>query len=144
MPTQTQPPVDQLASPQTDPSTNDSSVMISTDIGFHLLQNSRRRAVLRYLLDHTGEVATIRAVAEQVAAWETETPVARLTGATRQRVHIALYQCHLPKLAETGVIEYNRERGSLVATPLVRVFAPYLDAEFHPDAVLTLDTATDA
>lgn len=73
---------------------SESSVTIATDVGFHLLQNSRRRAVLRYLLDRDRTVHTIDDMTDQVAAWET--PSAAVPPAARQRVYISLYQIHLP------------------------------------------------
>jgi hypothetical protein len=74
---------------------------------------------------------------EQVAAWENDISVAGLSSDAYQRVYIALYQCYLPKLAETGVIEYNRDRG------LLAVFKLYLDKN-HTESVLTVNhTETD-
>jgi putative lipase involved disintegration of autophagic bodies len=110
-------------------STHDSPETISKDAAFHLLQNSRRRAVLRYLIDNDDDVYSMREVTEQVAAWENDTTIAELTSNERQRVYIALYQSHLPKLNETNIIEYNRDRGTLAPTPLLFVLEPYLDKE---------------
>lgn len=121
---------------------SESSVTITMDVGFHLLQNSRRRAVLRYLLDHDGTVHTIDDVTDQVAAWETETTSAVVPPAARQRVYISLYQIHLPTLADAGVIEYDRAQGTVSATPRVDIFAAYLAEEFHPDTVFVLDAPT--
>ncbi|ADJ15164.1 DUF7344 domain-containing protein [Halalkalicoccus jeotgali] len=107
---------------------------ISKDDLFHLLQNARRRAVLRYFAAHPGkEEFNMRAVAEAIAAWENETTVEQLSSDQRQRVYIALYQSHLPKLDDYGVIEYNQPRGLIVPTALTALFEPYLDEEF--DAV---------
>jgi hypothetical protein len=110
---------------------------ITKDTAFHLLQNSRRRAILRYLIERDDDVYSMRTVTEQVAAWENDTTIAELTSDARQRVYIALYQSHLPKLDKAGVIEYNRNRGTLVPTPLLGVFEPYLDEEHHTESVLT-------
>uniref|UniRef100_UPI003F7B2881 DUF7344 domain-containing protein n=1 Tax=Halomicrococcus sp. SG-WS-1 TaxID=3439057 RepID=UPI003F7B2881 len=77
---------------------------------FHILQTQRRRDALRYLKANEGPVE-MRALAEQVAAWENDTTVAALSSDERQRVYIALYQSHLPKLDEEGVIDYNQSRG---------------------------------
>ena len=99
--------------------------MLPRDEIFHLLQNERRRLVLRYLTEH-GDDIEMREVAEQVAAWENDTTVAGLTSDARQRVYIALYQSHLPKLDENGVIEYDRNRGTIEpCTPLSQL-EPYL------------------
>uniref|UniRef100_UPI003F79622F DUF7344 domain-containing protein n=1 Tax=Halomicrococcus sp. SG-WS-1 TaxID=3439057 RepID=UPI003F79622F len=46
----------------------------------------------------------------------------------RQRVYIALYQSHLPKLDEEGVIDYNQSRGIVERGSLADQFDPYLEA----------------
>ena len=98
----------------------------SKDEIFHILQNKRRRDVLRYLERVEGRVE-MRDIAEQVAAWEHDTTVEALTSKQRQRVYIALYQAHLPKLDEKGIIEYNQSRGYVERTPLASQLLPYLD-----------------
>jgi hypothetical protein len=109
----------------------ENQLSISKDDLFHLLQNGRRRAVLRYFASHPEqEEFNMRTVAEAIAAWENETTVEQLCSDQRQRVYIALYQSHLPKLDEYGVIEYNQSRGRIVPTPLTALFAPYLEEEF--------------
>lgn len=112
-------------------SANDSRTMSKDDL-FHLLQNGRRRAVLRYFASHPDQRKfDMRTVAEAIAAWENEIPVEQLSSDQRQRVYIALYQSHLPKLDDYGVIEYNQSRGLIVPTPLTAMFEPYLDGEFE-------------
>lgn len=101
---------------------------LSKDDTFHILQNERRRRVLQYLSDTEGAV-DMRDIAEQVAAWEHDTTVQQLTSDQRQRVYIALYQSHLPKLADFGLITYNRSRGVVERTPLADQIAWYLDEE---------------
>jgi hypothetical protein len=104
---------------------------IPKDELFHLLQNSRRRAVLRYLRGREGPVR-MRVVAEQVAAWEHDTTIDRLTAAERKRVYIALYQSHLDTLAEAGVIDYDKSRGVIEPNPLLDHVASYTDADPGP------------
>lgn len=99
---------------------------LGDDEVFHLLQARRRRLVLRYLRDCEGS-ETMRDVAEQVAAWEHDTTLAALTSAERQRVYIALYQTHLPKLDEAGVIEYNQSRGIVDPTDRIDRLYDVLD-----------------
>lgn len=112
--------------------TADDHLSISKDDLFHLLQNGRRRAVLRYFAAHPDqEEFNMRTVAEAIAAWENETTVEQLGSDQRQRVYIALYQSHLPKLDDYGVIEYNQSRGLIVPTPLTALFEPYLEEGFE-------------
>jgi hypothetical protein len=113
---------------------------ISKDDAFHLLQNARRRAVLRYLADHDDERFRMRDLAEEVAAWEHDTTVRQLSSDERQRVYIALYQSHLPKLDEHGIIAYNQSRGVVERTELTRVLEPYLEDGLHAETELTVET----
>ncbi|WP_101298275.1 DUF7344 domain-containing protein [Halegenticoccus soli] len=99
---------------------------LSKDDLFHVLQNQRRRRVLKYLQGREGPVG-MRDVAEQVAAWEHDTTVEALASDERQRVYIALYQSHLPKLDEKGIVDYNQSRGLVERTPLADQFDPYLE-----------------
>jgi len=99
---------------------------LSKDELFHLLQNSRRRAALRYLRGREGPVR-MRDVAEQVAAWEHDTTVAGLSSDERQRVYVALYQSHLDTLADAGVLEYDKPRGVVEPRPLLDRVAAYAD-----------------
>lgn len=108
---------------------------IGKDDLFHLLQNSRRRAVLRYFTMYSDqETFEMRTVSEVVAAWENDIPVEQLGSNQRQRVYIALYQSHFPKLDDYGVIEYNQARGIIKPTGLIALFEPYLEPEFHSDS----------
>lgn len=100
---------------------------LSSDEIFHILQTNRRRDTIRYLLEEDGPVK-MRDVAEYVAARENETTVAKLSSTERQRVYIPLYQSHLPKLDEEGVIEYNQPRGIVHPTEQLDTFEPYIKA----------------
>ena len=112
------------------PPTNDSTEddELSLDDLFFTLQNERRRLVLKYLSE-SERVVEMRDVAEQVAAWEHDTTLAALTSDERQRVYIALYQSHLPKLDKVGLIEYNQSRGIIEQTERMEQIVPYLEAD---------------
>jgi hypothetical protein len=112
------------------------SESLSKDDLFHLLSNRRRRDVLRYLATHEGRV-DMRDIAERIAAWEHDIEVQNLRSKQRQRVYIALYQSHLPKLSEFGVIEYDRSRGHVERTALAEQLDPYLDlaTSNEPDSI---------
>lgn len=105
---------------------------ISKDGAFHILQNPRRRAVLRYLLEHDEiGVFQMEEITREVAAWEHDTIIHGLTSDERQRVHIALYQTHLPTLDEYGVIEYDQSQGLVEPTDLIYALEPFLDEGLH-------------
>ena len=115
---------------------NDGSLSIDKDDLFHLLQNSRRRAALRYFAASPDrEAFDMRTLAEEIAAWENGIPVQQLSSDQRQRVYIALYQSHLPKLDDYGVIDYNQSRGVIKPTALTALFEPYLAPEFRTETV---------
>ena len=103
-----------------------SSVELSEDQIYHLLQNERRRYVLRYLHGSDGQ-ESMRDIAEQVAAWENDSTVQAITSSERQRVYIPLYQSHLPKLDEEGIIEYDQSRGTVEKTDMADVLYDYLE-----------------
>lgn len=126
--------------PLSDPSDSETAVeeteeALSLDDIFHVLQNERRRQVIRYLRGLDGPIR-MRDVAEQVAAWENDTTVENLHSDQRQRVYIALYQSHLPKLANQGIIRYNQPRGVIEPSPLLDEIGAYLD-------VAASDTTTE-
>jgi hypothetical protein len=123
--------------------TESGAASLSRDDAYHLLQNTRRRAVLRYVLAHDEAEYVMREVAEAVAAWEHDTTVEQLASTERQRVYISLYQSHLPKLDEHGIIDYDQPRGRISVTPLAQVLAPILDVDDGLDAPETIRVEYD-
>lgn len=101
---------------------------LSTEEVFLILSNRRRRYTMYYLLQN-GEDADIRDVVEQVAVWESDAATAPkdLNSAERKRVYTALQQNHLPKMADIGVIEYNKNRGNVEPTEQLNELDIYLD-----------------
>ncbi|MEZ3117164.1 hypothetical protein RYH80_14710 [Halobaculum sp. MBLA0147] len=92
---------------------------------FTLLKNRRRRAVLSLLSDVPE--TTLSDLADEIAADENDTTPDRLSSSQRKRVYISLYQNHLPKLADAGVIEYDRNRGDIRRLPTADRLQRYLD-----------------
>ncbi|SEO22345.1 hypothetical protein SAMN04487948_101183 [Halogranum amylolyticum] len=116
---------------------------LAADEVFHLLQNARRRAVLRYLFTHDDEPFEMRDIAEFVAAWENDTTLQQLTSDERQRAYISLYQCHLPKLDDKGIVDYNQSRGVVTPTAAVEQFRPYIDIEGESEGDADDETETE-
>ena len=104
---------------------------LSRDQIFHLLQNERRREVLRYLRNADAERVRMRDVAEAIAAAEHDTSVDGLSSKQRQRVYVPLYQNHLPKLDAEGVLDYQQDRGIVERKPA----AAQLERHLWPSAV---------
>lgn len=103
---------------------------LSLDVTFELLKNHRRRVVLRYLDDNPD--TTLSTLAEYTAAKENDKRVPELSSAERKRVYISLYQCHLPKLDDAGVIDFDSDRGTVVRNPTADEINPYLDQVADP------------
>lgn len=99
---------------------------------FHILRNRRRRDVLRYLSDAPKQV-TLGELAEHIAARECEKPVGQLRSQERKRVYVALYQCHLPRMAGSDAVRFERDRGTIESGPDFAQFVRYLpDTEEPP------------
>lgn len=113
----------------------DESTGITKDDLFHVLQNERRRRVLKYLLSNGSGPFEMRTIAEHVAAEEHDTTVQALTSDERQRVYIALYQSHLPKLDEKGFIDYQQSRGIVEKRPLVEETTEHLRTDTDESSV---------
>jgi hypothetical protein len=117
---------------------------IATDTLFELLKNQRRRDALDYLKTNGGR-ATLSDMAEHIAAKENDLPIEGITSKQRKRVYIGLYQCHLPKLATAGVVDFDKNRGTIELRSLAARLYPYLDAEGgEGDAALTAAAAADS
>lgn len=95
---------------------------------FEVLKNQRRRRTLQYLIERDSSV-TIGALAEHIAALENDTTESALTSRERKRVYVGLYQCHLPKMDDTGAVEFNKARGTISLGPTFRQFEPYLNLD---------------
>lgn len=76
-----------------------------------LVSNQRRRDAVDAVAAH-GPV-DLSTVVDYVAEREYGTPAAQLGYDDRKRVRIALYQTHLKKLDEAGIVEYDKSRGEI-------------------------------
>lgn len=114
----------------TDGSGDSDGGRLSTDQVFDLLRSRERRRVLELLCDADGAVAvatlarhvaggdatdagaggggTARAAGERVDAGESAAG-----GSVERATLVALEHVHLPRLAEAGVVAYDREAGSV-------------------------------
>jgi len=94
-----------------------------------ILRNDRRRRVLQYLKQRL-EPVSVRDLSEQVAEWEAATSPAPRD--LRQSVYNSLHQTHLPKLDEIGIVEYDKDRKTVVLREGAR------DVDLYMDVVTTL------
>ncbi|WP_331233261.1 DUF7344 domain-containing protein [Natronorarus salvus] len=91
---------------------------------FDVLKNQRRRYVIRYLSEREGPVE-LRDMAVAMAEWENGNDY--ISHKDRKRAYVSLYQTHLPKMSEYGVIEYDQPRGTIEPTPRLEQIETYLD-----------------
>jgi hypothetical protein len=109
---------------------SEDSDRLSKDVIFELLKNRRRREVLAYLLE-ADETVTLGELAEQIAAWENDTEINALNSDQRKRVYVALYQTHLPKMDDAGIVEYDQNRGLISLSDNADLLMMYLDTDTH-------------
>ena len=76
---------------------------------FSVLSSHRRRYVL-YACNQADGETTLSDVAEQVAAWEYDKPIAEITSTERKRVYTSIQQHHLSKLEDAGLITVDGDR----------------------------------
>ncbi|WP_394337282.1 DUF7344 domain-containing protein [Halegenticoccus soli] len=108
------------------------SDVLSMDVVFELLKNRRRRDILRFLFN-ADRTVTLSELAEQIAAWENEIEVHELSSDQRKRVYVALYQTHLPKMDDAGIIDYDQDRGNITLSENADLLSMYLDTGSESD-----------
>ncbi|WP_318571112.1 DUF7344 domain-containing protein [Salinigranum marinum] len=105
---------------------------LTRDLVFDLLSSPRRRYLIYYLRTE-GRTVKLTELADEVAAWEYESPVEDLDKQQRKRVYVSLYQTHVPKLAEAGLIEYDPDTGEITPTYRLRDVDSYLPNGDEPE-----------
>lgn len=82
---------------------------------FNILADRRRRYVLQRLQTADQPISLEELVAD-ISAWE-ETPPPKTTLTDKvDEVTVSLQHCHLPKLADAGLIEYDRTAENVAYT----------------------------
>lgn len=105
---------------------------LSQDAVFDILSNARRRFVLYYLRE-AGEPVEMGELAQELAAWENETTVDELTKQQRKRVYVSLYQTHIQKLADAGIVNYDHDTGMVELTSGANEIGSYLSMDDTQD-----------
>ncbi|MFC5365312.1 DUF7344 domain-containing protein [Salinirubrum litoreum] len=93
---------------------------------FDILQNRRRRYALHYLKQQETPVR-IRALVEQVASWEYDTPVRELARKERHRVYVSMTQTHLPKMVDADIVSTDEDAGTVRLTEQAANLDVYLE-----------------
>jgi len=110
---------------QSEPETS----QLPLDVIFEILKNRRRRRVLHHLKEQEDGSIDLGSLAEHVAALENDKSVAALTSGERKRVYVGLYQCHLPKMNDAGVVDFDRNRGTIEVGENADQLDEYLDVD---------------
>lgn len=105
---------------------------ITQRAAFDVLSARRRRYALHHLLQ-TERTAELRALSEQLAAWENDVPPGAVTYDQRMRVYTSLRQLHLPKLDEEGLVQFDENRGTVELTDEATELEVYLDVVPHEE-----------
>ncbi|WP_425600868.1 DUF7344 domain-containing protein [Halobaculum rubrum] len=100
---------------------------VSEDEIFDVLANPRRRHALHAIAGEEDRTHELGDLSERVAAWENGIEVAEVSYDERKRVYTALQQSHLPRLDEAGLVEFDKDRGTVDATPALEDVEIYLD-----------------
>jgi len=82
-----------------------------------IIRNERRRRVLSHLVNSNGR-SNLTELSESIAAWENDVDVNEVTSSQRKRAYVSLYQAHLPKMADLGIVDYHKARGVVELTAL--------------------------
>lgn len=76
---------------------------------FSVLSSHRRRYVL-YACNQADSETTLSDIAEQVAAWEYDKPIAEISSTERKRVYTSIQQHHLSKLEDADLITVDGDK----------------------------------
>lgn len=97
---------------------------VTPSVAFKILADEHRRFVC-YLLAATDDPIPIQELVSHLSGSDPDPsdPVGGLPNQTHRR----LYHNHIPRLAEHGVVEYDREAETVSLTALGEKLEPYLD-----------------
>ena len=128
-------PFEETQQPSRDAESGSENGVVPQGVVFDILRNERRRRVLRHLDDVDGR-ATLGEMAERLAAVENDKPESQITSQERKRLYVGLYQCHLPRMDESGAVAFDDDRGTIETTEHTESFLDHLpedDADVEHD-----------
>lgn len=99
---------------------------LTLDVVLEVAKNERRRRITQYLIEQDSRV-DIGVPAEHLAAVEYDCPDTGPTSTQRKRLYVGLYQGHLPKMHDMGVVRFDKDRGSVETGPHAREIARFLE-----------------
>ncbi|ARS89425.1 DUF7344 domain-containing protein [Natrarchaeobaculum aegyptiacum] len=98
---------------------------LSADTILELLANRRRRYLL-YALRGREDPIELSTLAEQIAGWEHDVPPDEVAKNEYKSVYVSSVQCHVPKLADAGVVDHDEDNHTVVLGDNFDQLEPYL------------------
>lgn len=108
-----------------DTSGEDTDEGLSKSEAFDVLRNSRRRSAIASLRENGGRMS-IRELTKCVAAREYDVDPEALTADQYKRVYTGLYQCHLERADDFGVVDFDTEENTVELRDQAAALDPYL------------------
>jgi predicted transcriptional regulator len=105
---------------------------IDLDTVLHLCRDRHRCIVLAVLADQQ-RTLTVNDLRNAVIKHNHHAPITETPTEVTTQIHIMLYHVHLPKLAETGVIEYDVDQQLVEPTAQFDELQPYLSTIIDSD-----------
>lgn len=107
------------------PSTD--SQPISRETAYRLLSKSRRRHLLTLLFELEEE--SLETLGRKIAAREVDEPPSNVPERTYTRIVTALVHCHIPRLVDYDLVDYDRETRTIVLETAARERFPFRTTE---------------
>ncbi len=98
---------------------------LSADTILELLANRRRRYLL-YALRGREDPIELSKLAEEVAGWEHDVPPEEVAKNEYKSVYVSSVQCHVPKLADAGVVDHDEDNHTVILADAFDQLEPYL------------------
>ncbi|RQG90708.1 DUF7344 domain-containing protein [Natrarchaeobius chitinivorans] len=98
---------------------------LSADTILELLANRRRRYLLYALRGQEGPIE-LSELAERIAGWEHDVPPDEVAKNEYKSVYVSSVQCHVPKLADAGVVDHDENNHTVVLADNYDQLEPYL------------------
>jgi hypothetical protein len=106
------------------------NVALSRDDLFEVLSSDRRRYLI-YFLESEGGEAELGRLARLIAALENDIEPPEVSDKEQKRVYISLYQSHVPKLVDYGLVEYDADEKYVTSTKRMREVTELFEESSH-------------
>lgn len=112
----------------------DADAELSKSEAFDVLRNGRRRAAIACLRENGGTMS-VKDLTKCVAAREYDVEPEALTADQYKRVYTGLYQCHLERADDFGVVDFDAEENVVRLREQAAALDPYLTESGTDEAV---------